>query len=146
MVYKRVLSEEERNRYLENLKIKWDTTSNYFWYPLYDTKVKNIISFDISEEGLEKIDLTSIVKQILIENDIEYIVEFIEFGEPEDHFEYEVKDIEIIYKPLERFLFNQSLNWLIYLSHEGFITFGGDILINGIKKYVRDWNKYVVKI
>ncbi len=42
----------------------------------------------------------------------------------------------------EAYWFDDSLNWVVYKSHEGTITFGGEWLINHVKDIWEDWSNY----
>lgn len=146
MIYRRILSEEEKNNILNYLRIKWDIAYDYYWYPLYDTKIKDIMSLSLRIIDDGEVDLSNIIKNILFENSIDYLFEFVEYAGPNDDIEFETINLEVRYGPFERFWCDKTLEWLVYLTHEGYITFGGSMLISGVKKYIPVWEKYEYKV
>jgi hypothetical protein len=44
---------------------------------------------------------------------------------------------------LEKFYFNESCDWVIYISHENTISFGGEHLIRMLIEKWGNWFKYL---
>jgi hypothetical protein len=44
---------------------------------------------------------------------------------------------------LEKYYFDQSFDWVIYMSHENTIAFGGMTIINQLKNAWSDWEKNI---
>jgi len=121
---------------VKNLKSVWDIKKHY-WYPLYDCKRSEVIAFtaDYIEDIESKI---SDIQNFLLRQNNNQIFEM---HEDSTLWVIHTNSLDPSYdgRYLERFWFNQDMNWIIYASHEGSITFGGNEQINYLKDKWRDW-------
>lgn len=135
--YSRELSREEIDDIFDRLTKRWDI-SNHYWFPLYDTAARPIIAFD--SEAFEKEFGFNNLRIILKE-----IKEIIEIRELK-YKGYIVKNenFEPCYEGIgEGYWFDSNMEWIIYCSHEGSITFGGELLINKIKEDWKNWERHL---
>ncbi|WP_188175231.1 hypothetical protein [Paenibacillus sedimenti] len=135
--YLRELSRDEINSMFDKLTEIWDI-SNHYWFPLYDTNVNSVIAFDSvafeSHFGFVKL------REIL--NDINEIIEIRESRYK--GYIVKLESFEPSYESIgEGYWFDENMNWIIYCSHEGSTTFGGEWLINSIKNDWNDWEKHI---
>jgi len=49
------------------------------------------------------------------------------------------------YDGAEGFWTSEDMNWLVYASHESSITFGGDWLIDGMRGFLPEFERYIYK-
>ncbi|WP_458121637.1 hypothetical protein [Paenibacillus sp. Z6-24] len=121
----------------DELVKRWDISDEY-WFPLYNTCAKPVIAFDSAafENQFGFAKLRGIMKDV---NEI--------FEIREGRYEgYVVKSetFEPSYEGTgEGYWFDSSKEWIIYCSHEGSITFGGEWLIDCIKEEWKDWGKHI---
>ena len=120
----------------KKLKSTWDINKHY-WYPLYDCKREDVIAFnaDYIEDMEDKV--SDIVNSLLGHNN-----QIFEMHEDRTLWIIETTSLDPSYDGRygERFWFNEDLDWIIYASHEGSITFGGRELISSLKGKWVDWN------
>jgi hypothetical protein len=120
----------------KKLKSIWDIEEHY-WYPLNDCKREDVIAFN--SEYIEDIESkVSDIQNILVEQNIYQILEM---HEDRTVYVIESKSLDPSYDGLygEMFWFNENMDWIIYASHEGSITFGGRELISSLKRKWLDW-------
>lgn len=127
----------------ENIKSRlddvWDIKYPY-WYPLFDCNRQDVIAFD--SEYFENSDKLEIVRKLLRKQGVKNIYEFREDGISNqiiDFLDYEFWCSEPYFWNNECFWFDDNMDWIIYVSHEGTITFGGKWLIEQLKKVCVDW-------
>lgn len=134
--YLRDLTETETLTFLESLSSVWEVTNNY-WFPLNPVHRTDVIAFNADEFelkfGFQK--LREIINNIQI-------------------FEIqEWRDLGRLIKPKffepkydgdgEGFWFPKDMEWIIYCSHENSISFGGEQLIQSIKKNWKEWEQHI---
>ena len=137
LYYLRELNTEEIYTLFDRLKLRWDISREY-WFPLYDASAESVVAFDsIDFEnyfGYEKLrDLLRDRKEIFEIREDKYkgyIVKYETFSPA-----YEAVG--------EGYWFDSTMDWIIYCSHEGSITFGGEWLINRLKLNWKEWEKYL---
>lgn len=113
-----------------------DMQGNYF-YPLSQTSSKNLLVFDwrefsdVDDNGLSvnHDKIINILKKFGIST---VICNSIYDGI------YETSVSELWLGVGEVYWFDKSLNWVIYVSHEGTISFAGDMLVQNINKEFGD--------
>jgi hypothetical protein len=124
----------------ERIESSWDITDHY-WYPLNECKRSDVLAFDhnIIEEVEEKI---TDVRHILLKLNYNSVYEM-----NEDRLVWLIDTNTLVpamgkYND-ERFWFSEDMSWIIYVSHEGSITFGGEELLNQIKLKSDDWQSKI---
>jgi len=130
----RTLSEQEVKSLRERVNDVWDW-KKYYWYPLMPTSRPDVFALDtdkfdqaISEEK---------VKTALTEIGITKVFNLRELGESE---ELDIKDIPYLYES-ESVIIDESMEWIIYCSHEQSVAFGGAKLNEKIKNLVPNWKE-----
>lgn len=121
---------------LKQLSSVWDIEKHY-WYPLYGCKRSDVIAFnDNYIEGIESKVLD--IQNILLSQNNDCIFEM---QEDRTIQMIETTSLDPSYDNHygERFWFTEDMNWVIYASHEGSITFGGHKLISALKEKWPDW-------
>lgn len=124
----------------ERLESTWDITDHY-WYPITECKRSDVIAFDHNfiEEIGEKI---TDISHILLKLNYNSVYEM-----NEDRLVWLIDADSLV--PAtgkdngERFWFSKDMSWIIYASHEGSITFGGDELLNQIKSTWDNWQSNI---
>lgn len=115
----------------ENLRIKFDMKGNYF-YPLSETTYKYILVYDENSfnyedenEDYPNLDiLISLLKDMGINNII--------CNSIYDEGLYETDISELWLGVGDVYYFDETLDWAIYVSHEGTVTFAGENLVNKV--------------
>ena len=126
--FRRRLNEYESKEVRENLSKNWNFDGGY-WEPLNQCSPKPFFFFDI--ENLETIDYEN-VKNILLQKTIRI------YEINEDRIDYEIDSVEFDPKSCEVIYVDKSYNWIIYISHEGTIAFGGLDFISDIDKLLEN--------
>lgn len=124
---------------------KWDIKKQY-WYPLAETIIEDVISFDFKHVDLEEI--IGYIKEILIKKEVNEIFEFwgnneaysfSDFNKSDDLF---WRSNEYFFDCLnEGFWFSEKMDWIIYLTHEETVTFGGKWLIEEVQNKIGNWEE-----
>ncbi|NOU89756.1 hypothetical protein GC102_28985 [Paenibacillus sp. LMG 31460] len=121
----------------------WDINRRY-WYPLNECKRSDLIAFnaDYIEDDKSKHEF---ILTVLKEHGIEQIYEFLETGET---YRIQISDLHPFYGYYgaiggEGFWCSDKMDWIIYASHEGTITFGGEWLVSKLKSVWIDWRNHV---
>lgn len=123
----------------ERVESIWDITQHY-WYPLYECNRKDVIAFndDYIEKDIKKIKY---IQKILLGFNEGTIYEMNEYRKvfiiDTEKFSPKIPD------NLERFWFSEDMGWIIYVSHEGSITFGGEKLIELLESEWVDWQSNI---
>ena len=136
-----LLNENIKSDISKKLKVIWDIAEHY-WYPLASCKRDDLIAFD--SRYINNSEKIKYIKGILIDNGVEKLFEYIEDGvayEIDSIASYEFWNSDDYFWNNEGFWFDDSMKWIIYISHEETITFGGDMFISKMKKEWNDWNK-----
>jgi len=132
----RELTEVETSILLESLITSWEVTNNY-WYPLKPVEKSDVIAFNADEFenrfGFHRL------REILKDNlEIYEIREWKNAGR-----QINPKTFEPQYDGEgEGYWFPKDMKWIVYCSHENSITFGGEEIIQLIKKNWNDWFQY----
>jgi hypothetical protein len=120
--YNRILTKNEIDYIYEKLNNIWNYDGGY-WNPLKEKSPLEVVY--IMENNIFENDKNSIIEYLANESKMFYTVD--EFG-----YNYET---EIMYLTGSETVYtSKEFNWIIYISHEGTVAFGGQQLINFIKK------------
>ncbi|WP_258298214.1 hypothetical protein [Paenibacillus peoriae] len=132
------MSREEMDILFNKLTRKWDI-SNHYWYPLYDTKACPVIAFD-SDAFEEHFGFNNL--RIILNKLDDEVIEIRELKSK--GYIVRLDTFEPSYEGVgEGYWFDFSMDWIIYCSHEGSITFGGDWIINKVKDMWKDWDRHL---
>ena len=115
LFYRRKLINTETNNWKTKLKLH-SVEFTGFWFPKNEI-TQNLSDFlifdeDIVDEQMEK-DINQIIKSFIINN---YFV----FNEDNVNYELEKNSFDLFNLSPETFMFDETLNWIIYYSHEDF--------------------------
>lgn len=135
-------SKTQINSAKRNLKEIWDIEPGKFWIPLDGTVSQNMCYFNIDEFdinfGLKK--LSGLINQI--EKGKIY-----SFAESNIFSQIDSLNLEK-YSGLDTYYSNSSADWVIYITHENTIAFGGSSIIDALKtqwmegeKFINPWEK-----
>lgn len=142
--FERRLKEEESKRLETSLKDKFDFGSwkdeNYYWEPLCKTQSK-IQSIHFEDDVFKPDDVQKVIDIIKsISGDRIFLL-------TEEKINYEVETLSFDIDWIESAYSDLTTSWLIYISHEGTITFAGEELTRRIEselteiiKYKNPWN------
>lgn len=127
--YRRRLKDDEREKIRQVLIDKWKVDG--YWVPLIEA------SPELTTIFLDKDNLT--------ETDEKQIADFIKekaegrlYEITEEQLDYEIDQNEFDIDCYETFYCDKTFKWLIYGSHEGTITFGGQELLDFIQQLFAD--------
>lgn len=142
--FERRLKNEESKSLEKSLKLTFDFGSwkdeNYYWEPLTETENKfpTIYFKDELFKSTEVHQIVEILKSI--SGDRIFLL-------TEENIDYEVETSSFNIDWIESAYCDFNTNWLIYISHEGTITFSGDELTRRIEnelteiiKHKNPWN------
>lgn len=135
--------QQEATKLAKKLETIWDI-KNHYWYPLYDCQRHDVIAFhDHYVKGIDS--KMAQIQQFLIQQQRNQI-----YRMQEDRTISLLETVSLSFdKTLrnnEHFWFDLQFDWIIYHSHEGSITFGGNELITALKAEWHDWESYVFPV
>ncbi|MGM0880709.1 MAG: hypothetical protein ACQEXQ_06655 [Bacillota bacterium] len=138
------LSNEEFNQINEKFRHVWDYQGP-FWYPLDDCIRNDIIAFDFQYvQTQENLDF---IKDLLKKHNVTILIQLREDGiafknDDLEDFNFWNKSDDYYWNN-DCFWFDQSMDWVIYISHEQTITFGGEWIIETLKNNWIDWKENI---
>lgn len=131
-MWRDLAAEEIKNITARIVKV-WSRT-NYYWYPLAPCARSDVLSLVLSK--FERIVSTRILQEVFYQQGI---IKIYWVREVEQSQVVEVENLSL-YEP-ESFLCDDSMSWIIYISHENSITFGGHWLIEKLKDICPEWEQ-----
>ena len=131
----RELSATEVDRLHERLSQSWQVQERY-WYPLFPERPSHVEAFQDhyfeTEFGYERL------RKILTDRNIGIVYEL---REDARGFEIPVAELEPYYTGEEGFWLSETLDWLIYASHESSLTIGGEWLVSAVCEAWPSWRQ-----
>jgi hypothetical protein len=120
----------------KELKERWQITSDH-WFPIdeYDIKEEVVYFpqyFFFHDFGLDNL------KKIISELDEDVIYQWNWEPVKDEFFKIRVSEM-VEFENLEKFYFDKDCNWIVYISHENTIAFGGQVLI---EKLIKNWDNW----
>lgn len=137
---KTTLTTEQGNSLRVQIESVWGW-SGYYFFPLHSTTRNDVLAFD-----------GNLLEPIFSESEFQRFIESLkpscikcwrEIGESEI---LQPKFFEFGYGYSEIVVVEEGFNWLIYWSHEGTITFGGEELITKLKILLPNWSSALHKL
>lgn len=122
LAYQRVLSVDESKMVWTRLRARWRIEDGY-WYPLTASRPADVAAFDTIAFG-EGV-LPQALQTVLQRRGVTRLWELREYG-PE--YEQEVTLFDPHYNGAEGYWSSGDMDWIVYASHEGSVTFGGWLL------------------
>jgi len=135
----RTLTEKESSELRSEIEKVWAWSGCYF-YPLHPTTRTDVLAFDgdLLETIFPEPDFLRLILS-LPSSEIRC------WRELDPSKEMCIGEFQFGYGYSETIVVNDSLSWIIYWSHEGTVTFGGDQLISKLKATVPNWENAVCK-
>jgi hypothetical protein len=136
--YRRVLTEEESNNLWNRLRQTWDIGNGY-WFPLREGSVPdNLLTLHV--DYFESMKGAELLRDALSNRGVSRVFQLNEFRSIDPEYEMEISILEPHYASGgEQYSTSESLDWVVYASHESSITIGGDWLTEVIKERWPDW-------
>ncbi len=134
--YRRTLRDDEIPRLLDRLRASWGAA--FPWYPLTGHKPPSCEVFQARPFG-DEIDVRTLRK--LIKGLAVGHVWEVREGPPS--FEVDLEACDPFYNGAEAFWFTNTLDWVIYASHESSITVAGGALLAALKKAWPGWHRRI---
>jgi len=128
--YRRVLSEAEVKSLWQRVEVRWATTGGYF-YPLNESTEPSLAAFDAT--AFDKQFPPEALRAILRKWRVNRLFELREYGD--DNYLLALDAWSPYYNGAEGYWFSESLDWIMYASHEDSITTGG-ILTDAV---IKEW-------
>lgn len=129
----------------EKMENTWDINLRHYWYPLSKCKRCDLIAFDADYIEDDSSKLNCII-MLLKEHGVSQLYEFLESGHA---YKIQISELRPFYAYYnastggEGFWCSEEMDWIIYASHEGTITFGGEWLVEGLKSLWSDWKNHI---
>jgi hypothetical protein len=143
--YRRTLSDDESGQLRSLLQTNWGVV-NGEWYPFDrsqdDAPPANAVAFR-SEPFFEP-RLVESLQALLRRSGTRHVYELREGNTSADS-EIDVELLRPWYNFDEGYWFGDSASWLIYASHEGSVTVGGERLLPALQQVWRNWSEYLYK-
>jgi len=127
------LSKEEIDRIADRICSVWGRTTHY-WWPLNGTRPNHAEAFQT--EYFEQEFGYQPLRNILAARGVTVIAELSEDGGGR---KISLNDFEPYYPFLETFWTTESLDWVIYASHESSITVAGEWLLPAVQAAWPNW-------
>lgn len=143
LFFRRKLTKEESEIWTEKLTEEFHLDFSGFWYPKEEIKNRKdeflIFDEDTVTEEKEQ-ELTDLIKPHLEQR-------FYIINEDNVNYELDSKDFDLFQLSPESYLFDTSLSWIIYYSHEDFYIVKNRKLVDLIKpnfpELINDMNKII---
>lgn len=133
--YERVLSPAESKTVWQQVRSRWHIIGPY-WYPLSQCKMLDIAAFDT--EVFEAFCSSFSLIDLLSSHGINRVWELSDYG---NEYELDLSLVDPAFNGNENYWTSESLDWIIYASHESSMTIGG-WLLESIKAQWPDWEKH----
>lgn len=133
------LSQPLANQLKRRIRAIWGVDDSYYWYPLSTPPRLDVIAFD--SDYIEDVDQKIKDIQQWIRNQQTELI--FELHEDRTLWQIDTASLDPCYdgRYLERYWFDQQMNWIIYASHESTISFGGQGLITSLQSSWTDWQE-----
>lgn len=135
------LSKPFANQLTRRIRTIWGVNDTYYWYPLSTSHRFDVIAFD--SDYIEDVDQKiEEIQQWIRDQGTEQIFEL---HEDRTLWQIDTASLDPCYdgRYLERYWFDQKMNWIIYASHESKISFGGTGLITSLQSHWSDWQEHL---
>ncbi len=129
------LDEEEKTRVVARMNQAWSRT-RYYWYPLAPCVRDDVLALFLSRfEAEVPYDAVQEILRRFTRGRVYWLRE----SEASEI----VRDEDLPYGEPESYLCDDSMDWIVYTSHEDSITFGGVRLIAAVKRGLPSWQDHV---
>lgn len=138
LFYRRVLSTAESEEVWKRLQAAWSVIKGEYWFPLAESQRNDVEAFQAPY--FRRAVRPEKLQTILQGQGLSRIWELREYG-PE--YELDLSAFEPYYSGAEGYWCSEQMDWIIYASHEGSITVGGEWLLTVVKNAWPEWSKHV---
>ena len=135
--YRRVLTEDEGEGILSELRARWGV-QGMRWYPL--TGAPRPPHTEVFHAETFQREASKLVRALLGDRGTTRVWELRESGV---HYEMDTTLLDPVYTGLEGLWSSGGFEWLIYASHEGTVTVGGEGLLPGLRSAWPEWRRHV---
>ena len=141
----RLLKQSEKIKLIRQLNKNWGIKTDY-WIPLSKLAVDKEVIFYPQDYFLNIFSLERLQNLISNQN-FESIYSWRwEIKDHENLIEIGIGEISSFKKDsLEKYYFDNSFEWVVYMSHENTIAIGGSSIIKDLKQLWSEWEQYVNK-
>jgi hypothetical protein len=135
--YRRVLGEAEAATLRSQVAAAWGIAGGY-WYPLDGVERQDVLAF---QAPYFRRDLPgSTLHRLIGESGVSRVYELREYG---PNYELDLGEMDPEYNGAEGYWCAESLDWIIYASHESSVTVGGQGLVAAIQQAWPAWDRFV---
>lgn len=136
--FRRVLSADEHKRLHAQFRNKWGN-----WYGGYVIPEDSVVgTITLHDAAMEHAGAYEHLRLLLANKGISRVVELREYDEG---YELDLSAARFLYDLREGFWMSGEMSWMVYASHESSITFGGDWLIEGMRRFLPDFNRLIYR-
>lgn len=121
--YRRVLKRQEAEDIWGRIKRAWGI-DRWYWFPLAETAHDRVVAFQAPY--FERDGMPEAIGRALTRRGIQRVWQIREHG---PSYELGIDALDLVYDGAEAFWSSSELDWVVYASHEGSITVGGDWLL-----------------
>lgn len=126
----------------KELSERWHINADH-WFPIDEYDIKEEVAYFPQDYFFNDFGLENL-KLLLSELNEDFIFQWNWETVNEEFFKISISEI-IEFHNLEKFYFDKNCNWIVYISHENTIAFGGQILIEKLTDKWENWFKYINK-
>lgn len=135
--HERILPKSEADSLFLRIASRWGVNGGY-WWPLGGSRPPHAEGFQ--DYFFEQEFGYMAFRRILSEHGVKCVFEFREDGEA---YVVSVAKIEPCYTGLEGFWSSDRFDWILYASHEGSVTVGGEWLLPAVQAGWPSWERRV---
>jgi hypothetical protein len=147
LMVKREIDKESSLLLKEKLRKVWDI-KDYYWYPLAKTSRNDVIAFNYKYVN-EKSNM-NYLKEVLASQGVSNIYEYAWGSDYCTQYDITKTD-QLFWKSDPRFWecynegfwFSDTMDWIIYFTHEETVTIGGQYFVDILKTKWSDWRNYI---
>jgi hypothetical protein len=141
--HRRTLGVRESAVLWERLAERWQIHDHY-WYPLAgDAHTRFAVLAVWADDFNAQVPLVAF-QGLFRDCGVRRVWNFHELAPGEPDCEIDLVLMEPFYGPSEQFWTSAEMDWLVYASHEGTLTFAGEWLVSALKARWPDWSAYTV--
>ena len=139
--YRRVLKEPEVARMWPQIEQRWGITAKMYWYPLLPVALpSHVVAWH--EEWFAYAISPDTLREMLREHGIGRVWELRQAGVP-PQYEMDVAFLIPWCESVEHVWTSESMDWMMYTSHEHSITLGGQWLLTSIERIWPQWKEHL---
>ncbi len=138
--YRRVLQPRERERVWARLGRRWGPHPDTYWYPLTGAPAPPGVVAVREDQFARHVPL-AVLRAILTGSRVRRVWELRQGNIP---IQYDMDTALLIpsFGP-EGYWTSEKMDWVLYASHEGSLTIGGEWLFNGVKRAWPQWEQHL---